>query len=108
MADILRHPLPPGTAEDSVSFLPALRGTKTSRRPPLVLHSIRGTFAVRDGPWKWITGPDSGGWTAGKFDAPSQLFHLGRDPGETHNLASTRPSKVRSLQTQLDLIRNTP
>lgn len=108
VADLLHHPLPPGTAEDSVSFLRALRGSKSLRRPPLVLHSIRGTFALRDGPWKWIAGPDSGGWTPGKDDTTSQLFHLGRDPGESHNLAEARRSKVRSLETQLDRIRNHP
>ncbi len=109
VADLVGEPVPAGAAEDSVSFLPALRGRNVpARRPPLVVHSIRGTFAVRDGPWKWIQGSDSGGWTSGKVESDSQLYHLDRDPGETNNLADLQPSKVRTLLSNLEKIRDTP
>lgn len=108
VADMLGRRLPAGAAEDSISFLPALRGSNKPRRLPLVLHSIRGTFALRDGPWKWIDGPDSGGWTGGRVETASQLFHLGDDPAETNNLFTARPSKVRSMGKQLERLRTSP
>ncbi|MBL9127596.1 MAG: sulfatase-like hydrolase/transferase, partial [Verrucomicrobiales bacterium] len=105
IADVLERPLPPGTAEDSLSFLPALRGKAVRRTTPLVLHSARGAFVLRDGPWKWIDASDSGGWTEAKFETAGQLYHLGRDPGETHNLADTQPDKVRALRAKLEKLR---
>ena len=108
VAELLGRPIPPGVAEDSVSFVAALRGSATRRPTPLVLHSVRGTFALRDGPWKWIDAADSGGWTQGKTESTSQLYHLGRDPGETRNLAEARPDKVRSMRSKLERLRNVP
>jgi len=105
VADILAIRVPPGAAEDSVSFWKALKGDRQRRRVPMVQHSIRGTFAIRDGPWKWIDAADSGGWTTGRVSTASQLFHLGRDPGETRNLVQDRPKRVESLRAALDNIR---
>jgi arylsulfatase A-like enzyme len=105
MADLLRQPLPPDAAPDSLSFLPALDGHRHRRPQPLVLHSIRGTFALRHGPWKWINAPDSGGWSPGRVDTPSQLYHLGRDPSETNNLAASHPKRVRTFHQRLTQLR---
>ena len=107
-AEVVGHAPPPGAAPDSVSFARALLGKPTRPRPPLVLHSIRGEFVLRDGPWKLIDGPDGGGWTAGKATEPGQLHDLRRDAGETNNLWRMEPKRVREMQDALARIRGVP
>lgn len=104
-ADVLDQPLPPGAAEDSVSLLPILLGeTSEPVRESIIHHSINGTFAIREGPWKLILAPDSGGWSeprpgtpASRELPPVQLHHLERDPGERENLHALHPEIVRRL-----------
>ncbi|PQO43103.1 sulfatase family protein [Blastopirellula marina] len=123
LADLLRVPLPPNAAEDSVSFLPTLKGATTAARPAVIHHSIDGYFAIRDGNWKLACCPGSGGWTKPKPNAawklvdqqklpPLQLYDLQNDLGETNNLAAEMPEKVAELRSQLDRIiaagRSTP
>src|SRR5690606_1380315 len=65
IADLLGTPLPEGAGEDSVSFLPALREVSGGLvRTGLISQSIRGDFAIRDGQWKLLLCPGSGGWSA--------------------------------------------
>ncbi|MBN8247531.1 MAG: arylsulfatase [Verrucomicrobia bacterium] len=104
-AEIVGAPLPAGAAGDSVSFLPILRGQTPTVRDSLVLHSIQGTFVLRQGPWKLIEGPGSGGWSPADTNAAVQLYHLGQDPGETRNRASTEPERVADLRARLSRIR---
>lgn len=107
-AEILRRKLPANAAEDSVSFLPALEGrAKGPLRAAVVHHSINGTFAIRQGEWKLVFAPGSGGWSAprpGQDDQSQlprvQLFNLSRDPGERNNLQAQHPEIVARL-TQL-------
>lgn len=103
-----RRRLPEGVAPDSVSFLDALRGRRSTPRPPLVVHSIRGTFALRSGRWKLIDGADSGGWTGGKVETREQLYDLETDPSESRNLATTEPHRVAELRAALNAIRGEP
>lgn len=106
LADVVGRPLPLGAGEDSQSFSAALLGKRLKARRPQVLHSIQGIFAVRDGPWKLIEGQGSGGWTSGRVSEPGQLYHLGRDPQERHNLWNERPREVARLARVLEGIRN--
>jgi arylsulfatase A len=106
-ADITGTRLPDTAAEDSVSFLPALRGvTARPQRPAVVHHSINGSFAIRDGQWKLALCPGSGGWSQpgpGKEpdgSPPVQLFDLAKDIGEQTNLVDQHPELVTRL-TQL-------
>ena len=63
-ADITGFKLPDNAAEDSVSFLPALKGaTDKPLREAIVHHSINGSFSIRQGTWKLELCPDSGGWS---------------------------------------------
>ena len=65
-AEITETPLPVEEAIDSVSLLPLLLGKdapELSKRP-IIHHSIAGTFAVRQGDWKFVDGTGSG---TGKF-----------------------------------------
>jgi arylsulfatase A-like enzyme len=109
LADMLDVPLPPGAAQDSVSLLPALLGEKRERplRDYTVHHSIDGTFALRQVPWKYIDGPGSGGWSSQGPNAPGpdappvQLYNLETDIGETRNLWEAEPEKVAELRELL-------
>ena len=104
-------PLPANSAEDSVSFLPALTAQPIpTTRQGVIHHSISGHFAYRSGDWKLLLAKASGGWTApteidmkDKPDAPKgQLYNLAKDPGETTNLYETNPEKVAELLAKLE------
>ncbi|MBL9137989.1 MAG: arylsulfatase [Verrucomicrobiales bacterium] len=105
LAEITRSRIPQGAAEDSISFAKALLGRRAAPRPPLILHSIQGTFVVRDGPWKLIAGADSGGWTQSHSNAPAQLYHLDSDPTESHNLWSVNRRRAEKMARLLSQIR---
>lgn len=103
-AEILGVEIPAATGEDSVSFLSALGGKPIeSTRHGVVHHSISGHFAYRRGPWKLILAKGSGGWSSptekemAKEALPAQLYHLGKDPGETTNLYLENQEKVDDL-----------
>ncbi len=129
MAEVLGAPLPASAAEDSASLLALLRGQPVppSRRDSLVHHSAEGEFAIRQGDWKLILCPGSGGWSKPTRSPspwtqpqpddftglpPYQLYHLGNDPAETKNLAAQHPDIVqrlgRLLRTQIERGRSTP
>lgn len=109
-ADAAGVPVPPAAGEDSFSFLPTLYNERSSAlRTAIVNHSVNGSFAVRDGPWKLCLCPGSGGWSAprpGRDDAsrlpPVQLFNLTDDLGETTNLHAQHPMIVERLTKMLD------
>ncbi|MDF1859829.1 MAG: arylsulfatase [Verrucomicrobiales bacterium] len=109
LSEITGAPTPEGSSEDSVSFLPALSGEKiVSTRNGVIHHSFTGHFAYRQGPWKLLLARGSGGWTSPKEnevpkDSPKgQLYHLGKDIGETNNLYESNPEKVAELLTLLE------
>lgn len=108
-ADILGQELPPSAAEDSISFLPALRETTSpAARTAIVHHSIAGAFAIREGGWKLALCSGSGGWSeprpgtpAAAAAPPVQLYDLaGGDIDESSNLQADHPQVVERL-TQL-------
>jgi arylsulfatase A len=117
-ADFLGDELPPDAGEDSVSMMPLLRDPTARIRDHLVHHSIEGKFAVRQGRWKLVLCPGSGGWTKKDAEAVDeglpmvQLYDMQADPGETHNLQAEHPEKVREmvilLKTFVDDGRSTP
>ncbi|HRE82221.1 MAG TPA: arylsulfatase [Opitutaceae bacterium] len=112
-AELLGVPPSADAAEDSESFLPQLRGEPgRERRKALVNHSSEGRFAVREGRWKLLLWPGSGGWSSPtpspsrwlEVEAtdlsrlpPYQLYDLDADPGETTNLADRHPDVVQRL-----------
>ena len=129
MAEVLGARLPENAAEDSSSILALLRGqpAPATRRESLVHHSADGEFSIRQGRWKLILAPGSGGWspptrnpspwTQAKADSfeglpPFQLYDLTADPKETTNLAARHPDIVqrlgRLLRTQIERGRSTP
>jgi len=108
-ADLLGVKVPANAGEDSVSMLPALRGTaRMPLREALVHHSIDGRFAIRQGPWKLALAPGSGGWAkpgdaeARQLGWPEvQLYQLDSDPAETRNLQAENPAEVTRLKALL-------
>ncbi|HPM81453.1 MAG TPA: arylsulfatase [Candidatus Anammoximicrobium sp.] len=109
-ADILDASLPDDAGEDSVSILPALLGTAPSPlREAVVHHSINGSFAIRQGPWKLELCSGSGGWSAPRPGSPAerglppvQLYNLETDVGETANVQDQHPEIVQRLTALLE------
>lgn len=109
-ADILDQKLPDEVAEDSVSILPALDGSVGKPlREAVVHHSINGSFAIRQGKWKLLLCPGSGGWSKPLPGAPStlelppvQLYDLSKDIGETQNVQAEHPEVVERLTKLLE------
>ena len=96
-AELLGVELPPGQAEDSRSFLPALLG-RDQRGLPFIVEEAGGV-ALRQGPWKYI--PRTRRWK-------EQLYHLERDPGEQHNLLRQHPERAQAMKRLLQQIRQRP
>jgi len=111
-ADIVGVDLPADAGEDSECMLSVLRGEERSApiREATVHHSINGSFAIRQGKWKLVLCPDSGGWSNPKPGAaeglpPVQLYDLERDVGETDNVQSEHPEIVERLTELLEQYR---
>lgn len=119
-AELLEQTLPPDAGEDSVSFLHALLGqNQSASRQSLISQSINGSFAIRDGHWKLLLCPDSGGWSEPRPGNPPQpdllpvqLYDLSADPSESKNLAQEQPERVAAmtaaLKQAIDRGRTTP
>ena len=74
---------------DGRDIWPALSGQLRSAPRILYWLGVRGSSAaLRSGDWKLIrqgTGPQ----------AALELYHLGRDPNEKHDIAQAEPDRVR-------------
>jgi arylsulfatase A-like enzyme len=108
VSEVLDTNEPKGSAEDSVSFLPALSGEPiVSTRNGVIHHSISGHFAYRQGQWKLLLARASGGWTSpkenqAKGSAPAQLYDMKADVGEKKNLYREKPEVVAKLLALLE------
>lgn len=110
-AEILGAKVSKDAAEDSFSMLPLLEGKADAPvRPAVVMHSIDGYFAVKEGPWKLVLCKGSGGWTLpenrGAAGARAvQLYNTKEDPSEKVDLAEKRPEVVKKLEGVLEEFR---
>ena len=112
-ADVIGAELPDNAGEDSFSLLPLLKGGKDPVRKHAVSNSASGIPAVRNGHWKYIAAPGSGGWgQGGDQTQPVQLYNLSEDLGETNNLAAAMPEKLAEMKVLYETIitegRSTP
>ena len=109
LADILGEEPQPGVATDSVSLMPLLQGEDWARGTPVVHHSRRGMFALRDGRWKLVFGNGNGGvnedFSGVPFGRPWDLFDLVQDPGETRSVAGDHPEVMARMEAALAQIR---
>lgn len=111
-ADILGMELESNEGEDSFSLMPLMLdpNSKDYKRNYTVHHSINGSFAIRQGDWKLIFCPGSGGWSnprpnseATKLLPKYQLYNISKDPGEMDNLFGKYPkvtSKLKKLMQE--------
>jgi arylsulfatase A-like enzyme len=112
-ADVIGTKLPDNVGEDSFSILPLLKGQDKPVRENAVNCSIEGVPAIRQGSWKLILAPGSGGWSkGGAAQQPVQLYNLAEDLGETKNLAAEQPERVADMKALLEKLitqgRSTP
>jgi arylsulfatase A-like enzyme len=104
--------LPANAAEDSFSFLPALRGEASAgQRTEIVHHSLRGLFSLREGRWKLVLGKGGGGFDMPELEQephvqsqPGQLYDMTADWRETTNLYEREPAVAERLQNRLRAI----
>ena len=94
-------PLSPQQKIDGVSYAPVLRGTGTSQRDAYFIwfpHLVPGV-SVRQGDWKLIRRFTE---RPGDYEGVHELFNLKEDLGETKNLATQMPEKVKALDKLID------
>jgi hypothetical protein len=109
-AGVTGAPLPENAAEDSFDVSAVLLGKKRGQpiHEAIVHHSADGTFGVREGPWKLAMALGSHGFSDPRNIAPrpgeakGQLYHLGDDPAEEHNLWLEKPDVVKRLTAVLE------
>jgi len=112
IADILGTSLPEDAGEDSFSMLPLWKGSTKPVRENAVSTSINGLPGLRQGSWKLIFGPGSGGWSTGESESELQLYDLASDIGETRNLVNEKLELVEEMKALLEKLitdgRSTP
>ncbi len=79
---------PPGT--EGVDLLPYLRGEKQGPPHEALFWRRRDDRAARVGDWKWIE----------NHGEPAQLYDLGRDSSEAHDLAAEQPGVVAEIRAR--------
>ena len=93
VADILGKKLPDNVGEDSASYLSCLLGKDDGPfREASVQQSGHGSLAIRKGPWKLIC----------MGDGTQELYHLGKDIGESTNLLNKETAKAKELTELLN------
>ena len=108
-ADILGVSLPDNAGEDSYSILPAFIGEEypIPVRGPLVMHSFRGYFSIREGDWKLNLFRGSGGSLKPVLIEPVEgepvfeLYNMKTDWQETTNLYDEYPEVVERLKNTM-------
>jgi len=103
--------VPQGAAPDSENVLPALLGESNQGRQELVEQAE--SLSLRSGQWKYIPPSKSAKINPQVnielgADSDPQLYDLAADIGETRNLASQFPDRVKSMAARLEQIRKAP
>jgi len=99
------HPVQP---LEGISLLPALRGEIATLPMDRTLFWERmGNEAMRQGDWKLVRGygpaaGDGGIATSGPRTGVWELYDTAADPGETSDLATSQPERVKTMQSQFE------
>ena len=97
-------------------MLPVLLGEQgdQSVRTHLLTQTQPRALSIREGDWKYLAHPGSGGNNYNRPDllpyvveelapdAPGQLYELKNDTGETKNLYDQHPKIVKRMKAKLD------
>ena len=94
-AEITGTEIADNTAEDSVSFLPVLKGNTEPIRDTLVSRDFSGYLAIRKGNWKLCYSKSPNAY---------KLYNLGNDIGEQKNLLRSNPEMAQTLEAILTKI----
>jgi len=100
LLDALDLPKPKDHLVDGESFLPVLEGTGGLKRKAYFtwFPHLVGAVSVRQGDYKLIRRFEP----HPKYPELVELYDLGKDIGETRNLAGKMPEKVKELQALID------
>jgi arylsulfatase A-like enzyme len=107
IADCLGVKPPTASCEDSISFLPAMKGQALQpARDAIIHHSVSGHFAYRTARWKLILARGSGGWSSPNEnkaqDQPeAQLYDMRNNANESGNLYQSKPELAAELLEKL-------
>jgi len=85
---------------DSYDLTPVLLGTGTSPRKSMFFYRESKLYAVRQGEFKahFITKPVYTGRPENEtYHDPPLLYHLGKDPGELHDVAQLNPAVLQQI-----------
>lgn len=99
--DLAGVPLPSRQKIDGLSYAQTLQGTGVFPRDTYFTwfpHLVPGV-SVRRGDWKLIRRFEE---RPKEYEGTHELFNLKDDPGETTNLASKQPEKVKELDALID------
>ena len=116
VAALMGEEMPEWAGEDSVNQLPALLGeTSDTLRSTMITQSNIGPMAIRHKEWKLIVDTTGSGGPKTPSAQPTiitqpwqgspsrvgQLYNIGRDPYEQHDLWNKHPEKVDELRLML-------
>lgn len=111
LAEITGAKKGPTDGMDSYSIFPALHGSEPDNAVPIIHHSSRGYFAIRQENWKYIEGLGSGGFSqpaivdAEEGMPAGQLYDMSLDAGEQNNLIKENAEKASELLQLLNTVR---
>ncbi|QDU51816.1 arylsulfatase [Gimesia panareensis] len=102
-ADAAGTKVPAGVDIDGISFLPTLLGKgKQKQHPYLYWEYTKGAIrsrALRMGDWKAVQN---------RMNRPVELYDLSQDIGETKDLASQHPEKVKEMTRTMEQAHTAP
>jgi arylsulfatase A-like enzyme len=88
---------------DGVNLLPYLKGENTAAPHEALYWRLGDQMAIRQGDWKLVKyTPEFAMEESSELVSPVRLYNLRDDVGETKDLASAQPEKVKALQTLWD------
>jgi arylsulfatase len=101
--------VPRGKSMEGTSLLPLLHGAAPDRAAFAQTYYGDGAVALREGATKYIyTPPVNANRPQGKSDPPApaagreELYDLSTDPGELHDLASSRPESLKAYKLRVE------